>query len=250
MLKIFRPIRTDFKTQSFGANLSCAKTGSDGKIITPYQVLPGVFPGTCPVGSTKLYPALGLTAHNGEDWATYYGEPIFFPVMSEGIEWFASSEIDQNGGIGVNVRSVQPVALESLPEQCTELSKAQYKKLGGKVYLYFKFWHLKKVNVYDKKPIKPGDCIGWADSTGISGGNHLHWSMKISDETSWFTLDGDNGYQGALDFDKWFTNQFVGEVLFTDSSKVTVISEILRSLGDPDSAVVQKLSDILKAIGK
>ena len=214
-MKIHRPIKTDNKIQGFGQNLACCRTGADGKPLQPYKIVNPISDGVCPVGSIPFYKAIGMLGHNGEDWLATHGEPVYFPVLAD-VEWEANNEVDQDGGIGVNVRSKQPVEFENLPPQAVgslNMIQKQWMKLGGKCYIYFKFWHLLKHNVSDKKPVKPGDLIGWADSTGASGGDHLHWSMKFSDETSWFSIDSDNGYTGACDFSQWFENKFILDVL-------------------------------------
>lgn len=215
-MKIYRPIRTNNKTQAFGENLACAKVTPLGGLVDPVQVLTAgthsSAPGTCPAGYKPFYPLIGMRGHNGEDWAAYRGEPIFFPVDIPGIDWEAATEVDDAGGIGVRVRSVQPVPLEHLPPQAGPMIKKQYSD-NGAVRLIFLFWHLQKVDVYDKKPIKFGDRIGWANSTGASSGDHVHFSMKVSDLQSWFTIDSDNGYTGACDFKDWFENKFVLDVI-------------------------------------
>lgn len=214
-MKIYRPIKTNNKTQGFGDNLSCAKVDPAGHLREPIQVVGTAKANVCPVGYKPFYPLIGMKGHNGEDWATYYAEPIFFPVDIPGVEWEAATEVDDGGGIGVRVRSVQTVPLDFIPPQATgsrNMIRTQLAEFGG-VRLVFLFWHLKSVDVYDKKPVKFGDRIGFADSTGASSGNHLHWSMKVSDRTSWFTVDGDNGYTGAIDFSHWFENKFVLDVI-------------------------------------
>jgi hypothetical protein len=144
--------------------------------------------------------------------------------------------VDKDGGIGVRVRSKTPVALESLPPQAhgsLNMIKQQYDALGGKVYLVFLFWHLKAPDVYDKQPVVPGQRIGWADSTGASSGDHVHFAMKVSSDTSWFTLDGDNGYAGAIDFSAWYDNQFIGDILpyrFSDDFGYGATGEQVRQL--------------------
>lgn len=209
-MKIYRPIKTNWITQVFGENKPCVQIGADGKATTPFVIKN--FPNDiCPVGYKKFYPEIGMKGHNGIDMASYYGESVYFNV-EENVEWEASTEIDRDGGIGVNVRSKQPIALASLPKEMIgsmNLAQRQYDKLDGKVYLFFRYWHLKGVNVYDKQPVKLGQVIGWTDSTGASSGNHLHFGAKVSDETSWFTLDGDNGYTGAFDPMPWYENKFV-----------------------------------------
>ena len=255
-MKIYRPVKTSILAQGFGENLSCVKLDASGKVIWPY-IVKGVANGVCGAGWTPFYTAaIGMKGHNGWDHQTYHGEPVYFPVDVPGVEWLASTEVDKDGGIGVNVRSMQPIPLDHLPPQAKgslNLIKRQYDKLGGKVYLYFKFWHLKAPNVYDKKPVKLGDLIGWADSTGASSGDHLHWSMKVSDETSWFALDGDNGYTGALDFSDWYVNQFVADVLtpnpLTLSEKMFIVAAELESKGDMDYKTVRRFANLLKALG-
>jgi len=215
-MKVYRPIKTNIRGQGFGQNLACAKTGADGKPLSPFKIVNAISDGVCPAGSVPFYPAIGMKGHNGVDNAAYRGEAVYFPVFVDGIEWEAASEVDRDGGIGVNVRSKQPVPLDHLPPQAVgslNLGRKQWEKLGKKVHLKFKFWHLLSHTVYDKKPIKSGDLIGYSDSTGASGGDHLHWSMKICDETSWFSLDGDNGYTGALDFMDWYENVYVLDAL-------------------------------------
>lgn len=214
-MKIYRPVKTNQKLQNFGDNLACAKVDPAGQIREPFQVIGTSTANVCPVGYKPFYPLIRMKGHNGEDWKAFRGEPVFFSTEIPGIDWQAATEVDEGGGIGVRVRSVQPVPLDHLPPQAKgslNMIQTQYAKLKG-VRLQFLFWHLQKVDVYDKKPIKFGDRIGWADSTGASSGDHLHWSMKVSDEFSWYTIDSDNGYSGALDFTDWFENQFVLDVI-------------------------------------
>lgn len=256
-MKVYRPIKSNQKGQGFGENLSCCRVGADNKPLRPFKIVNAISNNVCPVGSVPFYQAIGMLGHNGEDWSSVHGEPVYFPVVA-GVEWEAASEVDADGGIGVNVRSKTPVALENLPPQAQgslNLARAQYNKLGGKVYIYFKFWHLKSHNVYDKKPVKAGDLIGWADSTGASGGDHLHWSMKISDETSWFCLDGDNGYVGAVDFSQWFENKFILDTLSNPSEptpydKLMAIADDLEKQGKTQQArIVRAVAGIIKAFG-
>lgn len=210
-MKIYRPIKTDRKTQAFGENIPCVRQNEDGSVIQPFQVITPMVPYTCPIGYTKFYPSIGLKGHNGEDWQSFHGEPVYFPVLDT-VEWLAATEVDSSGGIGVRVRSKTPVSIDQLPSQAIgslNMIQKQYMDLGGKLYLIFLFWHLKSVNVYDKQPIKFGDLLGYADSTGASSGDHVHFAMKVSDPTSWFTIDGDNGYSGAIDFSRWFENKYV-----------------------------------------
>jgi len=189
-MKVYRPIKTNFKTQSFGENRACSKIG-----VRPFQVK--IRSGdTCPPGYENFYQALGLKGHNGEDWGTWHGEPIYFPVDAKAT-WRAKSSADNDGGLGVDVISDEPILDESRVK--------------------FRFWHLKSVAVRDGDEVKFGQIIGYADSTGASSGDHLHWSMKKVDENG-NTVGVYNGYYGAIDFSPYFENVFVLDVLQVKSN--------------------------------
>lgn len=217
-LKIYRPVRTAYRTQGFGENLACVRLNAQGVPIRPFQVLPGVFPGTCPPGSTKFYPEIGLSGHNGWDNSLYHGEPVYFPVMAPNVEWEIINEVDADGGLGVNVYARQPVAFDVLPVHVPgslHMIENQYNVLGGKLYPMFKFWHLLSFAKQNHDYIKPGELLGLGDTTGASSGDHLHWSMKIhggSTNGFGFSIDSDNGFAGALDHQPYYHDQFILEV--------------------------------------
>lgn len=218
-MKIFRPVKTDLMFQGFGENLACIKLGADGKPVRPFKVIPGVFPNTCPAGCTKFYTAIGMKGHNGWDSGLYHGEPIYFPVVAENVEWLVINEVDPDGGLGVNVYAQQPVAFDSLPIHTPgqhEMIKKQYELLGGKVYPMFKFWHLLEFKKKNHEFIVPGELLGLGDTTGASSGDHLHWCMKIhggSTNGFGFSIDSDNGYTGALDHKPYYENKFILDVV-------------------------------------
>ena len=178
--------------------------------------------GLCPVGTIPFYKALGLDGHNGEDWKTWNGEPLYFPVKAD-TEWWTRSEIDTEGGIGLDVFSSKRIHLDKLPEQAGRLARREWEENDHKVYIKIRFWHLKKVDIPDARRPTPedprkapnvvfGQKLGTCDSTGASSGHHLHWSMKIVAKNS-MTLDNDNGYTGAVDFSDWFDNKFALDTL-------------------------------------
>ena len=149
-----------------------------------------------------IYQKMGLKAHNGVDIACWRGEPIYHSANFEGK---AKTEIDMKGGIGVDIISSE------------KFEDGYYRKL--------RYWHFKKLAVYDGQIIKMGDLIGWGDNTGMSTGNHLHLGFKRCDENG-EPVDRNNGYYGARDFSQWFENEFIHkETLDT----LKLIIENLRS---------------------
>ncbi len=231
-MKIYRPIKSNFITQLFGEDKPCCLLDSSGKAVIPYVIKTSVN-NVCPIGYTKFYPVINLKGHNGVDFASYTGEPVYFNVEAP-VEWEAATEIDKDGGIGVRVRSKQPIPLSQLPKELVasmNLAQRQYEAQGGKLYVQFVFWHLSRANVYDKQPVRLGQLIGFAGSTGASSGPHVHFAPKATDATSWFTIDSDNGYSGAFDPMPWFENKFVLDVILPPKqTQAEIIAGLQRSL--------------------
>ena len=183
-MRIYRPLKTNYRTQAFGENKACVRFSSPLKVV-------GKSFNQCPANFVELYPAMGLKGHNGEDWACWYEEPIYFSTHIAGMTWHAKTEVDNAGGIGVDV-----------------ISDKKFVFNGKTDYIKFRFWHFKSTVVKDGDPVTLGQLLGYGDSTGMSSGNHLHWGIK------WCEEDGrakysDNGYRGAWDFSPYMTNIFI-----------------------------------------
>ena len=221
MLHIFRCIQSNNQSQGFYDNLACTKLDANGIPLRPYQILRGVYPLTCPVGSTKLYPLFGLKSHGGVDRGSYYREPGYFDTEYPDVTWRQFIEIDSSGGLGVDVVSDREV----LP--CTEGCPD-----GTKHFIKRRYWHNISAIVKGEEwnyarcrdyigareralvaeNVKIGDKIFLSDSTGVSSGHHVHDCLK------WSTADGDgihtnNGYFGAFDFAPFYENRFVIDVV-------------------------------------
>ena len=174
-MKLYRPIKTFMRTQRFGENLN------------PY------------------YKSVGMRGHSGEDWKLWEGEPIYHGGDWEGV---AQTEVDRDGGIGVDV-----------------FSKDKQEDLG---LVKLRYWHLQKVAVYDGQKILPGQLIGYGDSTGISTGHHLHFALKQVNSRG-RTLNTNNGYYGGIDFSKWFDHQtFVLDVLGVEQQRIALMKQIVK----------------------
>lgn len=229
-MKIYRPVKTNRLTQEFGESKACVLNTDSTKVITKKE--------TCPAGYTDLYAWHNMDGHNGWDHKTWNGEPLYFSVDAE-TEWWSKSEVDSNGGIGVDIYSSQRIKLDELPPQCGKMARQEWEENDGHVYVKFRFWHLKKVSVPDarrpspdvpkKAPnVKFGQLIGLCDSTGQSSGHHLHWGMKIVHPSS-MTIDADNGYYGAVDFSAHYEDEFTLDVLQVKAKALSTI-ELAKQL--------------------
>lgn len=140
---------------------------------------------------SSTYTNMGMLGHNGIDYAAKHGDPIY--ASHDGIGYY---EIDDGGGNGVVIRSTTP------------------EEIDGKLQHYKTiYWHLcdpskepqLKSPIFGSpgKVVKAGDIIGYADNTGISTGDHLHFGMKTialnEDSGAWYNLQQNNGYFGAID---------------------------------------------------
>lgn len=231
-MKIYRPVKTNKLSQGFDENKACIRTLPGGEIAPEYSVK-GTKDGTCPIGYKLFYPAIGMLGHNGLDHTTWHGEPLYFPVDIPGIKWWARTYEDGAGGLTIDVYSDKRVLFKELPKGAGELARREWQKHDGRLYVMFRFVHLKSFAVKDgnvdlltrqitKNPISFGDLIGYCDSTGASSGDHLHWAMKIVADNS-MTLDNNNGYLGAIDHTPWFENVFCLDVIQVKQEALSAI---------------------------
>lgn len=142
--------------------------------------------------ATSLYAKEGLPGHNGIDFSASHGQAVY--ASHDGRAYF---EIDQGGGHGVVLVTSQ-----------------QYDYQNSTSYFKSIYWHfcdsLKEPQYRSPiqdfvfgKAIKCGDLLGYADNTGASTGDHLHFGLKPvaqgEDPNSWSNSEQNNGYQGAID---------------------------------------------------
>lgn len=150
-------------------------------------------------GNPDTYKQFGLAGHNGDDLMTYHGQPVY--ASHDGLAFY---EIDGNQGHGVVIRSND---------------KYEYK--GTEVFFKTIYWHLCdstkepkfKSPIEDKpKQVRAGDLIGYADNTGFSTGDHLHYGLKPCTSTepynTWYNFEQNNGYLGAIDPEPFFEGKY------------------------------------------
>jgi len=122
-----------------------------------------------------------LDGHNGLDYIAAFGDPIY--AIKDG--WIVE-QISKPTGYGIR--------LSERIEDC------------GKFYIVV-YGHLQRLannmevpwNPLNKTyPVKEGDIVGYADSTGFSSGNHLHLGAYETDANGGY-LYPLNGFGGAVD---------------------------------------------------
>lgn len=163
---------------------------------------------------------INILGHNGLDLRAAHGQPVW--AAHDGMAYF---ETDSNQGEGVVI-----------------VSSDTFDYKNGQVFFKSVYWHLCD---YAKEPkfkspvldwqqknggkgmaVKRGDVIGYADSTGLSTGDHLHFSIKpvalaasvVAEDAAddlrigmYQNVEGSNGYTGAIDPTPYFNGQYADE---------------------------------------
>ncbi len=173
------------------------------KLQLYYPVYPMIV--TQKFGDTHLlayYAANGVyfNGHNGLDIVANHGQEV--RATHEGI---VEVQVDSAQGHGVVLKT---------------LDAYDYK--GQQVKFKTIYWHLiDNIPVTNGQQVKIGDLLGYADSTGLSTGDHLHYGLKpINPNGS--NLEPDNGFQGAIDPAPYFIDEYAqdyGKVLVDHFTK-------------------------------
>ena len=200
-LQIFRPLISKKISQPFGENKACVHN-TTGKIFGTNS--------TCPANSQSFYKSVGMDGHSGIDIPAIIGEDVYHAATYPG--WIRT-EIDNMGGIGVDVVSNEPLFFASpIP---TELINTAVPVDGGFThYVKMRYHHLSKAIGHDGKQVTCSTVVGLAGNTGASSGPHLHFAPK------WCLQDGRgvgqaNGYFGAFDPKPYYNH----EILAADHAK-------------------------------
>ena len=159
-----------------------------------YPIKPTIV--TQPFGCTDFlqwYKDHGIVfaGHNGIDFHAYHGQPVY--ASHDGKAFF---QTDTSFGHGVVI--VTPIPMDYRNTQA-----------------YFKtiYWHFCdstkdpqfKSPIEDfvgGKDVKTGGLIGYADTTGLSTGDHLHFGLKpmyLKYPNDYTNIEQNNGYMGAID---------------------------------------------------
>lgn len=157
---------------------------------------------------SPVYTAEGLKGHNGIDFMATHGQPVY--AAHDGL---ASFQIDNSGGHGVVLVTNEKFDYADDP--------------SGQAYFKTIYWHfcdgLKEPQyqspIADKTGfvgVKQGDLLGYADSTGQSTGDHLHFGLKPVAQGenwgTWYNVSQNNGYLGAIDPLPYFEGYFAQNI--------------------------------------
>lgn len=188
---------------------------------------------------------ININGHNGLDLRAYHGQPIY--AAHDGVAYF---ETDDSQGEGVILITNQA---------------CEYK--GTQVFFKSIFWHMvdgqkeprfkSPVLIYNQAnkgngmPVKRGDIIGYADSSGLSTGDHLHFGLKPIvpgntgvdinqlDSTdigigNWRNVEQTNGYLGAINPVPYSNGRYANEVLdqLGPAERVAVIAAQKQAEGN------------------
>lgn len=172
----------------------------------------------------EYYKANGVIfdGHNGIDLATPYSAEVY--AAHDGV---VEVQVDVNQGHGVVL---------------TSSSLYEYK--GENVYFKTIYWHLiDNIPVKTGQRVKAGDLIGYADSTGLSTGNHLHFGLKPmkKGKSGFYNVEQTNGTHGAIDPAPYLNGKFAIDlsrhIFNTDmelgqkSDEIRRLQEKLQALG-------------------
>lgn len=179
-----------------------------------------------------IYKKEGLPGHNGIDFMASHGQPIY--ASHDG---WASFQIDSAGGHGVVLITDQQFDDGN----------------GGQCYFKTIYWHmcdgLKEPKfqspIADKTgfvKVSRGDLLGYADSTGQSTGDHLHFGLKKVAQGenwgTWYNLEQNNGYQGAIDPAPYFNGLFAR---YDIPQPVTYNADVTNALTKNPSPIWRKI---------
>lgn len=165
----------------------------------------------------------GMKGHNGVDFRASHGTPVY--ATHDGL---ASFQIDSGGGHGVVI-----------------LTNDKFDFENNQVYFKTIYWHLcdglkepqYQSPIADKTgmvSVKTGDLIGYADNTGGSTGDHLHFGLKPVAPGEfpgvWSNWAQNNGYLGAIDPMPYFeTVKEIQDQIHVAQLKLIDVLNLLKS---------------------
>lgn len=189
---IFQPLKPFRISQRFGENNACVSLDGKNKVITCNGHNP-------PNGYKSLYGPMG---HKAIDLWANHGQEIY--AAADGIVYWVDTH--ERSGLDVRIEhEVQGVRFRTIYE------------------------HLMGYQVTIGQRLLTGELIGWADNTGYSSGNHLHFQMEMWKDNAWV----------AVDPMLYMENTFALDILKL-KNKVKYLKELLARLLDNTASKIRK----------
>ena len=160
---------------------------------------------------------INIDGHNGLDLMASHGQPVY--ASHDGL---AYPGVDDKEGNGVVIRTT---------------SQFDYK--GNPAFFKTIYWHFLGAPVVKTgQKVSAGDLLGYADSSGLSTGDHLHFGLKPQlpgepDEV-WINIEQGNGYLGAIDPTPYFNGEFAQDLksVFLNDMELGETNDDIRRLQD------------------
>ena len=210
---LYQPVKPWFINQKFGENLLCFRIGASGKM----EYLPKKTEDSCPVGYTSIYSQ--MKGHNGLDLRAIRWQPVY--ASQDGFVEEVSTEVERGLGVGV---------ITNKKYFCIETGKEEHFK--------YRNWHFISLNVHQGDKVRVGDLLGFADSTGYSSGDHLHFELKpvLKEGDKWFNILQNNGFFGAVNPEPYLYPQFavavrdIASLLLKIREQLALLAELIADL--------------------
>lgn len=178
------------------------------------------------VANLDYYKKNGIDfkGHNGIDFMAKHGQPVY--ACHDGIAYV---QVDDRQGHGVIL-----------------ITEESFDYKGKQAYFKTLYWHfIPQIPVVNGQRVKKGDILGYADSTGLSTGDHLHFGLKPMTGTDpWESsnIEQNNGYYGAIDPVPYFDGKFA----YNEDINVTFKRDLHVGLKGDD---VRELQAVLIELG-
>ena len=182
---LYRPVSPFRITQGFYENSVCINKTDSKDIIRCNGFVP-------PEGYRSIYNK----GHGAIDLAA----KRFTPIYSSQDGTVTELVDEERRGLGLGITTDKPF-------YCKETDSFEHFKV--------RYWHnyAHKVRLGDE--VKIGDLIAWADNTGFSSGDHVHFDLKPVNIS--YNRDGtirkttnilqDNGYYGSVDPEQYLLDK-------------------------------------------
>ena len=218
------------------------------KFTISYPIKPQIISQTFGVNSQFYSQSQygGIKGHNGIDFIAQHGLPVY--AIHDGTAYY---EYDGSQGEGVVIHTNTQFD-DNKGNQCYYktiywhlCSAIKEPKFTSPIYIAVGY-HPDMSGISNKGiQVKEGDLIGYADNTGTSTGDHLHLGLKpcaIGEPSgSWYNIEQNNGYNGAIDPIPFFSGRFAIDAPIFEKALETA-TEIIKEIPTVDATIQQKFN--------